>query len=40
MLSIVVNQIDTNWNHIFEEINYWYHLLRGVTDEHAIPAGT
>jgi len=38
--SVVVNHLTSNWNHIIEEINQWYELLRGTYPLHTIPLGS
>ena len=36
----VVNHLTSNWNHILEEINQWYDLLRGKLAVNYIPVGS
>ena len=34
---MVVNHLRTHWNHILEEITYWYELLRRRTSISSLP---
>ena len=37
--SVMVNHLTSNWNHILEDINQWYDLLKNSPHARNIPAG-
>lgn len=36
----MVNHLKSNWNHILEEINRWYELLKSIYAVNYIPVGS